>query len=845
MLAVNPPPARTVLVPRPVLQASLLAQLQSCRVLVLHAPAGFGKTGALLQLFSSLAPGSALWLALEPTDHLPQQAAQSLLVQAGERTTTVFIDALERVPAACEGRWLQTVLDVLPPALTLVIATRRFAPHGLEPLRISGGLVEFGTPALRMRGDELAALCRGAAAARHADAAIWERATAGWPAIVGLLRLSLNEPDAEPDSVLKSVAYRERVARYLDDEVLATASADDRALLAGIAPLGEVPAVLCDRLFERSDCARRLTALVRQGLPVEAIGEGGYRVHPVLAAHAASLAEAPSPQALAQLRLQAADWFIEHGQTETAVEHLLAAGAWEAAMQWLPVLTQNLLFRAQFRQVSDWCRTLPPAYLHGNTALSVSYVWSLFFAGDVQQALNALREMKTNMRGMCDPLVEQTINLQELILTEFPQHDYAVILRGVEALMPMLESVGDMNRGRIYNMLAMIQISHGELAEAGAALMQAKRIHREVGNLQGLFTSYFLEAAILATGGDLKHALEVLENADGMLRSRDARAQAGSMHVFCVGYRLQLLYELGEYDLAREWLDRYQRLHRSSPSVLSTLLAGLIDARLTLIEKGAGPALLVLERLADRFAQNGAVQRRIGFEMARIAIVTQDAMRLRMFVTDLLDPAGLPGLQAFIHPAEALEGAGVEVLRLMLHAGSQVRADAMQRLAGMIADTDRIGHAWRRMKLHLLVAVGHLCDGDMASAGKALQRALQLALVNGTVSSFLDEGPALVELLAKLSAPGGRVLTAAEQAHAELILAARGQRAVVRPAIGLGERELEILRLVAEGMTNEQVALRLCLATQTVKWYLSGIYGKLGVGNRVGAIDKLRRLNLL
>ncbi|GHD58131.1 LuxR C-terminal-related transcriptional regulator [Jeongeupia chitinilytica] len=842
MLAVDPPQAPSGLVPRPALQARLVAQLHGCRVLVLHAPAGFGKTCALLSLFRALGPGAAQWLRPEPADRDPQRAARSLQASVDERPGRfVFIDALEQLPAACEGRWLQTVLGALPPALTLVMSARRFGPQGLEPLRASGGLVELGTPALRMGGDEVAALCGGASFGRDPDVAALAHATAGWPAIAALLRSSLNGHGGEADAA----AYRERVARYLDDEVLAAAGSDDRVFLTTIAALGDVPAELADRLSGRNDSAPRLAAMVRDGLPVETVGEGCYRVHPVLAAHAADLAGGVSPQALAQLRLRAADWFAARGQTENAVGQLMAAGAWAAAMQWLPALAQSLLFRAQFRQVTDWCRALPPAYLHGNTGLNVSYIWSLFFSGDVHQALNALREMKTNMRGMCDPLVEQTINLQELILTEFPQHDYAVILQGVEALMPMLESVGDMNRGRIYNMLAMIQISHGELARAGAALMQAKRIHREVGNLQGLFTSYFLEAAILATGGDLKHALDVLENADDMLRLRDARAQAGSMHVFCVGYRLQLLYELGEYDLARDWLDRYQRLHRGSPSVLSTLLAGLVDARLTLIEKGAGQAMLVLERLADRYAQNGAVQRRIGFEMARIAIVTQDPMRLRMFVSDLLDQTGPLAPEGFIHPAEELEGAGVEILRLMLHAGGHHRAEAMQRLAAMIADTTRIGHAWRRMKLHLLMAAGHLCADERVSAGKSLQLALQLALVNGTVSSFLDEGPALTELLASLAAPGARILTAAEQAHAERVLAARGQRPVAQPALGLGERELEILRLVAEGLTNEQVALRLCLATQTVKWYLSGIYGKLGVGNRVGAVEKLRRLNVL
>ncbi|WP_432732474.1 LuxR C-terminal-related transcriptional regulator [Jeongeupia wiesaeckerbachi] len=827
--------------------ATLAATLSSCRVLVLHAPAGFGKSCALLQLYHALGPEQCQWLALEPGDRRPAHATRSVLAQIGghaDRPLLLFVDALERLPAACEGRWLRAVLDVLPPSVTLVLATRCFTPHALEHLRMAGALVEVGPSTLRMGWDEVMQLCRGAPMPSHAEISRWERATGGWPAILALLRLSLDAGEASAGDVLNSAVFHRRVGRYLDDEVLASGSDDDRRLLAGIAPLGDASAPLCDALYGRDDSTLRLAQLVQHGLPVDALGDARYRVHPVLVAYAPALTHAQPLPALVQWRRRAADWFIAQGEVEAAVGQLLAAQAWDEVMHYLPALAQSLLFRAHFQQVVDWCEALPPARLRADIGLSVTYVWGLFFGGAAQRALHVLSEMKTNMRGMCDPLVEQTINLQELVLTEYLQPDYTVILQGIGALMPMLESVGDMNRGRIYNLLAMIQISQGELAEAATSVVQAKRIHREVGNQQGLFTSHFLEAAMLASGGDLQQALDVLGNADDMLRQRDARTLAGSMHVFCVGYRLQLMYELGQYGLARDWLDRYQRLQKGSPSVLSTLLAGLIDARLTLFDKGAGPALLVLERLADRFGQDRAVQRRIGFEMARIAIVTQDALRLRAFVADLLDDADWPDTPVFVHPSEELEGAGVEVLRLMLHAGEQYRARAMQRLELLLADTALIGRSWRRMKLLLLLAVGHLCSGQRDRAINTLREALQLAAVNGTVSSFLDEGAALIALLASLRTHGG-ILTATELAHADRILSARGQTSPPVSGVALSERELEILRLVAEGLTNEQVAERLCLAMQTVKWYLSGIYAKLGVGNRVGAVDKCRRLGQL
>jgi LuxR family maltose regulon positive regulatory protein len=61
----------------------------------------------------------------------------------------------------------------------------------------------------------------------------------------------------------------------------------------------------------------------------------------------------------------------------------------------------------------------------------------------------------------------------------------------------------------------------------------------------------------------------------------------------------------------------------------------------------------------------------------------------------------------------------------------------------------------------------------------------------------------------------------------------------------LSERELEILRLVDAGLTNQEIAVRLVITLGTTKWHLNNIFGKLGVDNRIRAAIRGRELGIL
>jgi LuxR family maltose regulon positive regulatory protein len=150
-----------------------------------------------------------------------------------------------------------------------------------------------------------------------------------------------------------------------------------------------------------------------------------------------------------------------------------------------------------------------------------------------------------------------------------------------------------------------------------------------------------------------------------------------------------------------------------------------------------------------------------------------------------------------------------------------------------------------------LQALAHEAQGDIPSAITPLQRALVLAEPEGYVRIFVDEGQPMARLLYEALSLGiapdyaRRLLAAFPVADPEQA-APLGTQALKSDLIEpLSERELEVLQLIAEGLTNPEIASRLFLALNTVKGHSRNIYGKLNVHSRTQAISRAQALGLL
>jgi LuxR family maltose regulon positive regulatory protein len=177
------------------------------------------------------------------------------------------------------------------------------------------------------------------------------------------------------------------------------------------------------------------------------------------------------------------------------------------------------------------------------------------------------------------------------------------------------------------------------------------------------------------------------------------------------------------------------------------------------------------------------------------------------------------------------------------------------RLLQQAAESDR--RTGSLIEILVLGALAQQAQGDLTGALTALESALALAEPEGYLRIFVDEGAAIAKLLRQAQSRGirpnyvSKLLAAfgAEEQRSGGADERQGSPLPLRPPAPLlieplTERELELLRLVAAGFTNQEIAKELFLAVGTVKKHLNNIFGKLGVNNRTQAVARGRELDL-
>ncbi len=252
---IQPPRRGAARLERPQLDAALRLAVQQHRVVLLQAPAGFGKTSTLAAQLAQRAPGEALaWVAMDPDDDaerlfaclvgaleafdLPWRTAPEALVglagadAAGLKRAAVellnalagadvprgviVLDDLHRVASPSTFALLDALLERLPPQWTLVLSSRTTPPLALARLRASGELAEFTQEDLRFSRDEAGALLRAEATPFADERAeeLFER-TSGWPAGLRLAMAALRTRGG------MAAAGRQLIDRHLFDYLAA------------------------------------------------------------------------------------------------------------------------------------------------------------------------------------------------------------------------------------------------------------------------------------------------------------------------------------------------------------------------------------------------------------------------------------------------------------------------------------------------------------------------------------------------------------------------------------------------------------------------------------------------
>ncbi len=386
--------------------AERLTQAGSVKLILVRAPAGFGKTTAMVQLRELLDQRGAAtaWLTLDRADNdvprflagLNAAVAQLGLERPGDgdygaleqlasddSPFALFLDDFEVIREGGVMGLVRELIEHLPRNGQLVIGSRSLPDLGLGRLRARGQLLELDTEVLRFTPGEAAEFFK----LRGADLSLemLDRAhgkTEGWVAALWLLSLALQRHGARNDLLSRMAMSDRDVADYLTEEVLSQQEPRVRDFLLRTSVLRHLSAPACAALMPNVNCGEMLRTLERGNvflIPVEDAADL-YRYHSLFADFLRKQIERERPDDVTRLHLAASGWYESQGRPVPAIDHAIEGGDYPHALQLLKMNAESLLEQGRMRLLDRWFTSVSPDLLSKQPLMQVIAVWARCFS---------------------------------------------------------------------------------------------------------------------------------------------------------------------------------------------------------------------------------------------------------------------------------------------------------------------------------------------------------------------------------------------------------------------------------------------------------------------------------
>lgn len=890
------PPPTIAVVARPRLLNRLQTALRRPLTTVI-TPAGFGKT----TLLSTWAAGAvadglarAAWLTLDRYDDdlssfcasliaalqtidpalgrevLPLQSPMTpswhdsplapLLSQLEETSSSsivLIIDDYHVVNAPAVHTAVAFLIDHLPLHFHLIVSSRSDLSMPLARLRARGQLTELGAADLRFTQEEAASFLNDVMGLKLAPDLIadLETRTEGWITGLHLAALSMRDRADRVGLVRSLTGSHHYILDYLVEEVLQRQSAPARAFLLQTSILDRMCAPLCDAVTESTASATTLELVERANLFLVPLDDERrwYRYHHLFVEALRSRLAREQPADVPELHRRASVWYAQHAAGETAMQgeaihHALAAGESERAVQLVSEVAEAVWASSELATLRAWLTALPTAVLQAHPRLVILLAQVVAVTGSYDEL---------------PPLLDAaTAALARSVLSA---HEQATLHGEVAAVRADVTR----NAERLEEAMALAQqalslLPESDQASRALATLGLALTHHMLGELPVAETHYRDTIALCEAAGDryleittrcLSSGLMLecgnLVGAEAAFQHALKRATHGPQRLPIAGWAL---VGLGAVAYARNDLQRAEDLLLEGLELARR--AGLRDAVLN------GMAGLVRLRLAqgdpDR-ARQASLQFGLDAEASQIPHFIHWAAALQALVDlrhgDLT--ASARWARSFPPRPEALMftyKAAFAIFIQVLLAQDRI-STARQWIAQQRALATPHGHVETLIELDLLEALALWDSREPPAALAALGSALALAEPAGFVRLFLDAGEAIRTLLAQWTmrrGPGDPLrpfadhLLAAFKSDDAVARTVRPVANVLQPLMEpLSERELEVLRLMAAGLSNQAIADRLVISVPTVKKHGSNIFGKLHAASRTEAVARARELGLL
>jgi LuxR family maltose regulon positive regulatory protein len=891
----RPPTMGVRHMPRPRLSAEL-ANSDLHRIAVVSAPAGSGKTTVLSECYRAFQKRgiAAAWLSLDDFDNDPRRFLVHLIsaIQAarpelgGEAlellaenpdvlmedvATSLVHDlagAASRIAVILDDyhvirdRTIHAILDFLlryvPANIRIVIGTRKDPPLPMERLRSRGEVLSVRWEDLRFDVEEtrhyFKEMCRLRLSEDHFHALCTR--TEGWITGLQLAAMAFAGTEDADGFVTSFTGAQRNVADYLLEGVFQRQTAGVRQFLIKTAILERMNAPLCDAVAGRRDSQQMMETLENGNLFIFGLDDHRtwYRYHHLFADFLRTRMQAEIPEEIAALHDRASEWFERNGYLAEAVRYATAGNRFKRAARLIETAGRELFRQGDFKELRRWVESLPEGTVRRSPVLCALHAWALAYLGELEGAGHridcaesalAKSENPTGVRisaatgsvkaelqvlraviGIIRNDEPDVTGLHPGIISLFPREElalrsYASVTLGFAsrvagylsvALQHFHEAlvVSDAANTSLVNLNARLNIGivnylMGRMNDAEENFRRSIEVageRRWLRSIGAAFLRYGL-ALVLQEKNRLGEALEELSEAIAFLEAGDAYGFLG----MALLERARVHIALGRHGLAAADLAQARQIARKHNVLRVSFRADLLETRIAVQAKDLVKAEVFLEAARNSFPGEDWNDRPDFPEKYEYFLMEQ--LRFLMARGQFEEAAGLAGKAV---NSAAAAGRGRHVIEFLV-----LQSAALNGLS-------RTGEA---------LAV--------------LERAMHLAEREEIVRPFVSAGRDMIPLFRRLKNGEG-----ARTAAAGILLALedRADSAGDKTAAGSADepfhhREVQILRLISEGLRNREIGERLFLSEETVKWYLKRLYCKLCVRTRTEAIATARKLGII
>jgi LuxR family maltose regulon positive regulatory protein len=849
-----------------------------CRLVLVSAPAGYGKTTLVSEWLAASPALRPAWLALDEADNDPlrfmrylRAALQTVNPDLGravvaleegflrpDRSLEPFLlalinaiaalpelvllvlDDLHMIEAPEVYRLLAFLVDHQPENLRLLVTTRSDPALPLARLRARRQLVEIRLTDLRFTREEASAFLAEILALplTPRQVADLEKRTEGWAAGLQLVGVALHslaaqdEADRIPAFIETFSGSNRYILEYLVEEVFNRQTEPIQNFLTATCILNRMNGALCDALTGGSDGSATLQTLERANLFVVPLDTAHtwFRYHPLFAEFLRTRTH------VTDLHRRASAWFEAQGLPEDALEHARQGQDFERLIRLIEQMRRMILIPGEMSRLARYLEVLSPEQICSRPLLCLTQAWCYLYSGRLAE-IEAFIQSAVTMAGPQDAIIGgEAAALRAMVA--ILAGNYAQAVTEAAQALARLPANDIFLRAWLNLGLGMASDVLGDLGSAEKAFMHALADGRslsgpiistmaltELGDMrlrQGRL-SEAIEFFRQAIESSIAHGQPTL--ASGIACSRLGRLYYEWNDLAAAATELELAIDLGHFweggDICLFSLS-YLAWVRFAQGDLPAVRNLVAEARK--IMRGAiisSPTVRVAQALLTRLAL------RLG---QRLAVETWERE-----VT--AQPEGSP----FLKEIE-------ETTRIRILLARRDGAAALARIEPLIALAQREGRGGNLVELLTLRALVLAQIDRPAEARATLRQSLALAEPEGFVRSFADEGPAMLALLETSAQHAGmdwRYLSVLRQAFGPSL---SSTPSVARPdglVEPLTQRELEILRLIDQGCSNQDIARRLVVSVSTVKTHINNLYGKLGAQTRTTALARAREFKLL